>query len=215
MAKEWILNNAVNRFQLNFKRNVGATSESIRNCVPRNIEDWERYYFENVRSKAHLEELGKKLYSKIHEVLVDEINDITEKDCIDYMFNLVINRTYDGYVREINTIYGELEKILNIKIAPAPDEWDRIYNVDYFIEINNKFIGIQIKPIQVESNITEIFKEENIQRESHKEFYKKYGGKVFYIYSAKSPDENGKVIQNIEVIDDIKNEINRLRNEKY
>ncbi len=31
MAKEWILNSAMNRFQLNFKRNVGATSESIRN----------------------------------------------------------------------------------------------------------------------------------------------------------------------------------------
>ena len=28
MAKEWILNNAMNRFQLNFKRNVGPTSES-------------------------------------------------------------------------------------------------------------------------------------------------------------------------------------------
>ena len=30
MAKEWILNSAMNRFQLNFKRNVGPTSESIR-----------------------------------------------------------------------------------------------------------------------------------------------------------------------------------------
>ncbi|NTW84443.1 MAG: hypothetical protein HGB36_13990 [Chlorobiaceae bacterium] len=33
MAKEWILNSAMNRamnrFQLNFKRNVGPTSESI------------------------------------------------------------------------------------------------------------------------------------------------------------------------------------------
>jgi len=25
MAKEWILNSAMNRFQLNFKRNVGPT----------------------------------------------------------------------------------------------------------------------------------------------------------------------------------------------
>jgi len=30
MAKEWILNSATNRFQLNFKRNVGPTSENIR-----------------------------------------------------------------------------------------------------------------------------------------------------------------------------------------
>lgn len=30
MAKEWVLNSATNRFQLNFKRNIGATSEAIR-----------------------------------------------------------------------------------------------------------------------------------------------------------------------------------------
>ena len=37
MAKEWILNSATNRFQLNFERNVGATSESIRKCSPKII----------------------------------------------------------------------------------------------------------------------------------------------------------------------------------
>ena len=38
MAKEWILNSAMNRFQLNFKRNVGPTSESIRQCAPKTID---------------------------------------------------------------------------------------------------------------------------------------------------------------------------------
>ncbi len=37
MAKEWILNSAMNRFQLNFKRNVGAVSEEIRKCSPKEI----------------------------------------------------------------------------------------------------------------------------------------------------------------------------------
>ena len=54
MAKEWILNSAMNRFQLNFKRNVGATSESIRKCSPKTLEEWRKYYFENVRSKEHI-----------------------------------------------------------------------------------------------------------------------------------------------------------------
>ena len=40
MAKEWILNSAMNRFQLNFKRNVGPTSESIRKCTPKTVEEW-------------------------------------------------------------------------------------------------------------------------------------------------------------------------------
>lgn len=62
MAKEWILNSAMNRFQLNFKRNVGSTSESIRQCEPKTLEEWRHYYFAKVRSKEHIIELGKKLY---------------------------------------------------------------------------------------------------------------------------------------------------------
>lgn len=61
MAKEWILNSAMNRFQLNFKRNVGPTSESIRKCSPKTVDEWRTYYFTNVKSKEHIEELGKKL----------------------------------------------------------------------------------------------------------------------------------------------------------
>lgn len=60
MAKEWILNSAMNRFQLNFKRNVGPTSESIRKCAPKNIAEWREYYFKNVKPKEHIIELGKK-----------------------------------------------------------------------------------------------------------------------------------------------------------
>jgi hypothetical protein len=49
MAKEWILNSAMNRFQLNFKRNVGPTSESIRKCAPKTKDEWRKYYFTHVR----------------------------------------------------------------------------------------------------------------------------------------------------------------------
>lgn len=40
MAKEWILNNVVNRFQLNFKRNLGPESKSIRKCSPKSLDEW-------------------------------------------------------------------------------------------------------------------------------------------------------------------------------
>ena len=69
MAKEWILNSAMNRFQLNFKRNVGAVSEEIRKCSPRAITEWREYYFQNVRTKEHIEDLGRKLYIKTTEVI--------------------------------------------------------------------------------------------------------------------------------------------------
>lgn len=208
MAKEWILNSAMNRYQLNFKRNVGATSESIRKCSPKTLDEWRTYYYANVRTEAQIEELGKKLYVKITEVIQAEVADVTEQDCIDYMKQLVIDRTFDGYMTEIQTIYGQLQSIIRMKIEPAPDEWDRLFNVDFFIEVNGKYIGLQIKPINNRLQIPEIHKEYALQAETHKKFSAKYGGKVFYIFSEKF---NGrKVIVNDEVIEQIKEEISRL-----
>ena len=209
MAKEWILNSAMNRFQLNFKRNVGAVSEAIRKCSPNALEEWEKYYFSEVRSKEHIEELGKKLYVKITEVISAEVEEITEKDCIDYLFNLVINRTYDGYTTEIKTIYGQLQEILGLDIEPAPDKWDRLYNVDFFIKIKEKYLGLQIKPVSGVSHIPEIYKERTLQKKTHDKFKEEFGGEVFYIFSVK--DGKTKKIANIEVVDEIKKEIERLR----
>ncbi|MGC8699358.1 MAG: MjaI family restriction endonuclease, partial [Candidatus Acidifodinimicrobium sp.] len=121
MPKEWILNSATNRFQLNFSRNVGKVAEEIRKCAPKDKKEWEEYYYKNVRPKEHLIELGRKLYVKITEVLASEIEEITEEDCINYIINLVIDRTYDGYNTEINTIYGQLQNILGVKIHSVMD----------------------------------------------------------------------------------------------
>jgi len=209
MAKEWILNSAMNRFQLNFKRNVGATSESIRKCSPKTLDDWKDYYFKNVRSKEHIEELGKKLFIKITEVIQAEVDEITEQDCVNYIMQLVIDRTFDGYSTEITTVYGQLQKILDIKIEPAPDEWDRLFNVDFFIKIDEKYIGLQIKPINTGFQLPEIFKEYSLQAETHTKFTEVFGGKVFYLFSAKIGDK--KEIANKEVINEIKTEIERLK----
>lgn len=210
MAKEWILNSAMNRFQFNFKKNVGPTSESIRKCSPRNIEEWREYYFKNIRSKEHIIELGKRLYIKITEVIQAEVAEISEQDCIDYMMQIVIDRTYEGYITEIQTIYGDLQNMLNVKIEPAPDEWDRLFNVDFFIQIKDKYIGLQIKPVSSGIQLPEIFKEYNLQKETHQKFTEVFGGKVFYLFSEKIGDR--KEIKNKEVIEEIKKEIERLRN---
>ena len=195
MAKEWILNSGMNRFQLNFKRNVGAVSEEIRKCSPKSLEEWKEYYYSKVRSKEHIDELGQKLYIKITEVIASEVESITEEDCINYIHNMVINRTFDGYITEIKTIYGQLQielDDLEIKIEPAPDKWDRLYNVDFFIKINSKYIGLQIKPISNVSHISEIYKEKNIQEKTHNEFTKKYGGNThgsgLFYYKSRFPE---------------------------
>lgn len=209
MAKEWILNSAINRWGLQKKRNVGAVSDEIRKCSPKTIKDWEEYYFKNVYPKEHLVEIGKKLYVKIAEVLRAEIDEITEEDCINYVINLVINRTFDGYMTEKKTIYEQLQDILGVKIEPAPDEWDRLFNVDFFIKIKDRYIGLQIKPAGY-AFITQIINERKNQKATHKKFTARYGGKVFYIISVKEGDK--KKIYNTEVIKEIKQEIDRLKN---
>ncbi len=209
MAKEWILNSAMSRFQLNFKRNVGAVSEEIRKCSPKTEKEWEEYYYSHVRNREHLTALGEKLFIKISEVLQCELDAITEEDCIHYIQDVVIHRTFEGYKTEIKTIYGELQEKLRCRIEPAPDHWDRHYNVDFFITCGDAYIGLQIKPVSDVSHIPRIHTERSLQEESHKEFYNKYGGHVFYIYSVKEGKK--KRIANGEVIEEIQKEIERLK----
>lgn len=210
MPKEWIINQANMRWQFNRPKNVGKVSEEIRKCAPKTLEDWEEYYYEKVYPKGHLEQLGRRLYIKISEVCRAEIQSITEEDCIDFVINLVVNRTFDGYQSEIQTIYGQLEQTLGVKVEPAPDEWDRGYNVDFFIKIKDKYIGLQIKPASY-AYITQIINELEFQKKTHEKFTAKYGGKVFYIISVKEGKK--KIIYNPEVIEEIRKEIARLEKE--
>jgi hypothetical protein len=108
MAKEWILNMATNRWGLNKKDSVGPVSEWIRECSPKTVNEWEIFYFNklkefltlknvNFEPYEYLEYLGKKLYIKITEVIRAEIEEVSENDCVEYIYNLVINRTFEGF----------------------------------------------------------------------------------------------------------------------
>lgn len=214
--RETLLNYAANRWALNKTPSVDAVAALIRKCAPKTFEEWEKYYFVNAVQKKkegkkitrdHIKELGERLYEMLTTEVKFELGSITEDECIDYMYNLILNRTYEGYLSEIQVIYEELEEALGVKIEQAPDEWDRTFTVDYFIKVNGKYIGLQIKPIEAGVALDD-YKWSMIQENTHEKFTEKYGGKVFFIYSIK---EGGKkVIYNKEVIDEIKEEIKRL-----
>jgi len=215
--RETLLNYGMNRWGLNKAANVDGTSELIRKCSSKSFEEWEDYYFKNAKQKKrngvritreYITELGRKLYIKLSEVVQNELESIAEDECIDYVHNLVLNRTYEGYMREIQTIYGQLQNIIGIQIKPAPDEWDRLYNVDFFIEINGKYIGLQIKPTTFKHTF-EDYKWKEMQETSHRKFQEKFGGRVFIIFSVKEGKK--KVIHNTEVISEIEEEIKRLQ----
>ena len=218
MAKEWILNMATNRWGLNKKDSVGPVSQWIRECGPKTIKDWENFYYQklsemlkkreiNLTPKEYIQDLGRKLYTKITEVIQAEIEEVKEEDCFQYIYNLVIKRTFDGYQTEIKTIYGRLQETLKVPIKPAPDEWDRLYNVDFYIEVNGKYIGLQIKPITYEQT-PEVYRWKEWLSKTHDKFEKDRGGKVFIVFSIKKNDK--KIISNPEVIGEIQKEIKRL-----
>jgi hypothetical protein len=219
MAKEWIFNIATNRWGLNKKESVGPVSDWIRECAPKTLEEWREFYLKKLEEflsrkgikispSEYLEYLGRKLYTKITEVIRAEIDEVSEEDCIIYIYNLVINGTFEGYQTEVETIYKLLQRELGLEIKPAPDEWDRLYNVDFYIEVSGKYIGIQIKPITY-NQTPEIHKWKEWLSKTHKKFEKKYGGKVFIVFSVKKGDR--KEIYNKEVVAAIRKEINRLK----
>ena len=221
MTKEWILNLANGRWGLTKKNKVGPVSAWIRECSPKDIDEWKNFYLQKLKEflkeksidlepKEYLDSLGRTLYVKITEVLRAEIDEVKEEDCIKYIWDLVIRRTFEGYVTEKQTIYDQLQEILKVEIKPAPDEWDRLYNVDFYIQIGDKYIGLQIKPISFEHAPEYAMKWREIYKNSHEKFTKKFGGKVFIIFSVKKG--NKKEIFNREIIEEIKKEINNLLN---
>ncbi|MBI5739988.1 MAG: MjaI family restriction endonuclease [Nitrospirae bacterium] len=215
--RETLLNYGMNRWGLNKAHSVGPTSELIRKCAPTSFKDWDDFYFKNAEQKKkngakitreYIRDLGQKLYVKLAEVVQSELDAIEEEECIDYAYNLVLNRTYEGYKSEIDTIYGQLESVLGVKIQPAPDEWDRSCNVDFFIQVNDKYIGLQIKPISSGQSLNQ-YQWIKMHEVNHEKFRKKFGGQVFFIYSVKSGKK--KKIYNVEVIEEIIKEVERLQ----
>lgn len=213
MAKErmeWILNKANQRWGLTKKDKVGPVAELIRRCAPRSLSQWEGFYYQKVYPKQRLIELGQRLYVKVSEVLSAEIAEITEEDCIRWIEKLVINRTYEGYLTEKQTVYEQLEPLLGVPIHPAPDKWDRSFNVDFYIELNGKYIGLQIKPETYE-HAPEAYVIRSFQTESHRKFTERFGGKVFTIISVGVKGGRKEIYNSDVVVAEIRAEMQRLR----
>ena len=219
--KEKVLNYTSNTYQLTRPNKVDAVMALIRECQPKALEEWENYYFEKAYTKTKekvkitkeiLEELGERLYAKITEVVIPEwtaaFEALTLQDCKDYIYEVTIVRTYDGFLLEKSVINDGLAKIFpEIEFEESDPELDHAGDIDYLGKVGNKAFGIQIKPITANANFGN-YKITERMSSSFQDFEKKYSGKVFVIFSTRSGDK--KVILNEEVIEEIKTEIDRL-----
>jgi hypothetical protein len=218
--KEKVLNYACQIYQLSRPNKVGEVMALIRECQPNTIEEWESWYFQNAKTsgknsfkitKKSLNELGERLYEKITEVVIPEWQDafkrLTKEDCIDYIYNLTINRTFDGYLREKSVVNDGLAKIFTeVRFEESPAELDHAGDIDYLGYISeNKAFGIQIKPTTAQSNFGNYSVSERMKA-SFEAFTRDFKGKVFIVYSLKGEIADKKIIEKIE------NEITRLKN---
>ena len=219
--KERVLNYACQTYQLSRPNKVGAVMALIRECQPQTIQEWEQWYFENAKTDGKnsfkithesLTELGERLYDKITEVVIPEweeaFKQLTKQDCIDYIYNLTINRTCDGYLREKSVINDGLAKLFpELTFEETDPELDHAGDIDYIAKIGDKAIGIQIKPITAKANFGSYSLTERMKA-SFADFTEKFGGKVFIVFSL------DKEIANKEVVDEIRKEIERLKSIK-
>lgn len=149
------------------------------------------------------------MYEKIQTFVIPDwqeaFSQLTLQDCIDYIYNLTINRTYDGYIREKSVVNdGLAKKFPNVVFKESDPELDHAGDIDYVAEVGNYQFGIQIKPVTANANFGGYSLSERMKA-SFDDFTEKFGGKVFIVYSQKGE------IANTEVIDSIREEIERLR----
>ena len=217
--KEHVLNYACQLYQLSRPAKVGAVMALIRECQPTTYEQWKDWYFENAYTATKtpvklsiesLTELGERLYEKIQTFVIPEwqeaFSQLTLQDCIDYIYNLTINRTYDGYIREKSVVNdGLAKKFPEVTFEESDPELDHAGDIDYVAKVGEYQFGIQIKPVTANANFGGYSLSERMKA-SFNDFTEKYGGKVFIVYSLKGE------IANKDVIESIEKEIERLKN---
>lgn len=121
-----------------------------------------------------------------------------------YIFNFIINRTYYGFPRVKSVIWDNLAKQFpNIKFEQSDPELDHAGDIDYLGWVGEKAFGIQIKPVTAKANFGNYPATERM-RNSFDNFTKKFGGKVFIVFSV---DDK---IANSDVVNKIAAEIKRL-----
>jgi len=220
--KEKVLNYTSNTYQLTRPNKVGEVMALIRECQPKALEEWEKFYFEKAYTKTKkpvkitketLEELGERLYSKITEVVIPEwtaaFRALTLEDCKEYIYQVTIVRTFDGFLLEKSVVNDGLAKIFpEVQFEESNPELDHAGDIDYIGKVGDRAFGIQIKPITANSNFGN-YKITERMSGSFRGFEEKFGGKVFVIFSARTG--NKKDIVNKNVIEEIKEEIERLK----
>ena len=217
-SKEFLLNYTNRRWGLTKTNKVGEVMSLIRQCQPKSFEEWHSWYFKNAATnskqpikvtKEILTELGERLYSKLNETVIPQITEairtLTLEDCVDYIYQLTIYRTYDGYLTEKSVVFDNLAKVFkDVTFEESDPELDHSGDIDFIGRVGDKAFGLQKKPVTVNASLGNYDVSARMQS-SFAAFINKYGGQVFIIYSVEEKIRNGDVYDKIAI------EIDRLK----
>jgi len=217
-SKEIVLNYANRRWGLTKTKKVGEVMAMIRQCQPRTFQEWQDWYFSHAftntkqpikMTKEILTELGQRLYEKITEIVAPQLREalatLTLQDCVDYIYELTIPRTFDGYLTEKSVVHDTLAKEFpDIVFEETNPDLDHAGDIDFIGKVGNKAFGLQIKPITAHASLGN-FSVTARMEQSFRDFEKKFGGKVLIVFSVEDR------IKNKDVIDHIRAEISRLK----
>jgi hypothetical protein len=217
-SKEIILNYGNRRWGFTKTNKVGQVMAMIRQCQPRTFQEWEDWYFKNAFTNTKqpikitreiLTELGQRLYEKITEIVAPQLREalatLTLQDCVDYIYELTIHRTFDGYLAEKSVVHDTLAKEFpDIVFEETDPDLDHAGDIDFIGKVGNKAFGLQIKPITAHASLGN-FSVTARMEQSFRDFEERFGGKVFMVFSVEDK------IKNKEVINDIRAEIIRLK----
>lgn len=192
---EKFMNQYFNMGKYNHPVNIGYVMNSIRQCKPLTITEWEIFYFENVRTFEHIESLVRSMHNDIPKNYR-----VSYEECLDYFLDVLIRRTFEGYNKEnqaLKILRSEISDLVN----ESPKEWDGEYFIDFYVYgRDGKLIGIQLKP--------ETFYYGGYNRivnidQKLKSFREEFNALTFTIRYRKA-DDNNIIFVNSEILDEIR-----------
>jgi hypothetical protein len=205
MASEWILNQLLNRFQLNRKKRIGAVVELINEVRPSSLAEWEAAYKARKLDDDALDALGDELFAK-RSVIEAELAAMTRESCRTYVRDVIFRRTFEGYLAERDLVSAELRRLLDVEVTHATDEWDRTYGVDLVLVLPGRPMGIQVKPASFATGF-DAHRRESQLRAAHDRFLADQDGTVTTIVY----DKSARRIANPEVIAALQIEVERRK----
>jgi len=192
---EKLLNYYFNIGKYNHPENIGFVMNSIRQCKPLTISEWEIYYFSNVKTFEHIESLVRSMHEDIPKNY-----GVSYEECLDYFLDVLIRRTFEGYNKE-NQALQILRSEISTLVNESPKEWDGEYFIDFYVYgRNDKLIGIQLKPVTFFYGGYN--RKVNIDQKL-KSFRQDFDALTFTIHYKKS-ENNEIIIVNYEILDEIR-----------